>query len=118
MRYLALLGAAAFGLTPFGLLAQDLEKPTAASAVPPAAPPLAAMTVGEKVKADWPLYDRGEKGHLTKAELSRWLTDLRAVNKEAAPDAAWLDAAFVQTDTNKDQKVSPEELTASLSKAS
>lgn len=119
MRHLGLLGAAALGLSSFALHAQDLAKPMAPeTATPvPEAPPAtpAAMTVAEKVSADWPRYDLGAKGHLTKAELSRWLGDLRAANNEPAPDAKWLDAAFAQTDADKDKKVSKDELVASLS---
>jgi Ca2+-binding EF-hand superfamily protein len=73
------------------------------------------MTVADKVKADWSKYDMGAKGHLTKAELARWLGDLRTANGEPAPDAKWVNSAFAQTDTDKNSKVSPEELTASLS---
>lgn len=115
MRHLALLSVAALGLTPFGLSAQQLEAPPV-DLVPSLAPPSqSVMTVAERVAADWPRYDLGGKDHLTKAELGRWLADLRIANKEPPADAKWLDAAFAQTDTNKDQKVTREELTASLS---
>lgn len=130
MRRLIVLGAAALSLIPLGVHAQTVERPKPApnmsakpmtpappamTEVPPSTSPTPTMTVGEKVAADWSRYDLGAKGHLTKAELSRWLTDLRSANGESAPDDKWLAAAFAQTDTNKDQKVSREELTASLS---
>jgi hypothetical protein len=84
--------------------------------VPPSTPaPPAPPTVADKVAADWSKYDMGAKGHLTKTELGRWLGDLRTANGEPAPDAKWIDAAFAQTDGNKDSKISKEELTASLS---
>ncbi len=133
MRIAFALGAVALTLTPAALLAQDMAKPDMAkpetppppsapppmeSDVPPStpAPPAApAPTVADKVAADWSKYDMGAKGHLNKMELSRWLGDLRTANGEPAPDAKWLDAAFAQTDGNKDMKISKEELTASLS---
>jgi hypothetical protein len=74
-----------------------------------------SVTIDEKVGMDWPRYDAGGKGHLTKAELDQWFKDLRASAGDAAPDAKWLGTAFGQTDTNKDKKVSREELTAFLS---
>ena len=114
MRHFAMLGATAFGLIPFGLTAQEVEK-SPVDLVPSLMPPSQqVMTVAEKVAADWPRYDLGGKDHLTKAELGRWLADLRNANKEPPADAKWHDAAFAQTDTNKDQKVTREELTSSL----
>ena len=73
------------------------------------------MTIEEKVGLDWPRYDLGSKGHLSRSELDKWLTDLRASSGESAPDDQWLGTAFTQTDTNKDKKVSKDELTAFLS---
>ncbi len=123
MRIAFALGAMALILTPAALMAQDMMKPEvppapsspapSATDIPPSAPP--AATVADKVAADWSKYDMGAKGHLTKGELSRWLGDLRASNGEPAPDGKWLDAAFTQTDGNKDSKISKEELTLSLS---
>ena len=126
MRFVTSIGAVALILSPAVVLAQDMSKPDAAppatsapptsTDVPPSAPPAApTMTVADKVKADWSKYDTGAKGHLTKAELGRWLGDLRTANGEPAPDAKWVDSAFAQTDGDKNSKVSPEELTASLS---
>ena len=123
------LTAMALVMAPVAAMAQDMMKPevpaspssspssTAAPMDSPSAPPSAAPApnVAEKVSADWSKYDMGAKGHLTKGELSRWLGDLRASNGEPAPDASWLDAAFTQTDGNKDKKISKEELTTSLS---
>ena len=79
----------------------------------PAASPAPAdpkTAVAEKIKVDWPKYDVGAKGHLNRAELSKWLADLRAAAGQPAPDAEWQKSAFVQTDTNSDTKVSVEEL--------
>ncbi len=126
MRFLISLSATALILSPAVVLAQDMAKPDAAppaATAPPAStdvPPFASSappttTVAEKVAADWSKYDTGAKGHLTKAELGRWLGDLRTANGEPAPDAKWVDSAFAQTDGDKNSKVSPEELTASLS---
>ena len=123
------LTSVALVMAPVSAMAQDMMKPevppapsssppsTAAPMDSPSAPlPAApAPSVAEKVAADWSKYDMGAKGHLTKGELGRWLGDLRASNGEPAPDAQWLDAAFIQTDGNKDKKVSKEELTTSLS---
>lgn len=84
----------------------------AAEAAP--APADAKSAIAEKVKADWPKYDTGAKGHLTKVELGKWLTDLRVAAGQPAPDAAWQKTAFTQTDKNKDAKISVDELTAFL----
>jgi hypothetical protein len=86
-----------------------------ASAIDVFTPPVAAPTVSSKVDDDWPKYDIGSKGHLSKAELAKWMADLRVTNGEPTPDAAWQAAAFSQTDTNKDQKISKDELIAALS---
>lgn len=119
------LTAVALVMAPVSAMAQDMMKPEVPPAppsspaptdIPPSASPAPpAATVADKVAADWSKYDMGAKGHLTKVELGRWLGDLRASNGEPAPDAQWLDAAFTQTDGNKDKKVSKEELTTSLS---
>ncbi len=114
MRKFVGLSALALVLVPSLACAQDMTKPSTAPVATPTAPS-PSMTVAEKVKEDWPKYDIGLKGHLTKAELSAWLRNLRTANGEAAPDANWLAAAFTQTDTDGNKKVSPEELTASLS---
>ena len=126
MRIVTSLGAFALILSPALVAAQDMAKPEAAppaapaspaaTDVPPSTPPAPpSMTVADKVAADWSKYDMGAKGHLTKGELGRWLGDLRSANGEPAPDAKWLESAFAQTDGDKNKKVSPEELTASLS---
>lgn len=86
----------------------------AAEAAPAPAPTDAKTAIAEKVKADWPKYDTGSKGHLTKVELGKWLTDLRVAAGQPAPDAAWQKTAFTQTDKNKDAKISVDELTAFL----
>lgn len=80
-----------------------------------AEPAAATTTIADKVKADWPKYDSGNKGHLTQAELGKWLSDLRSAAGQPAPDAKWQATAFSQTDSNGDKKVSSEELTAFLS---
>lgn len=81
---------------------------------PAAAPADNKAAVAEKIKADWPKYDVGAKGHLTRPELAKWLTDLRLAAGQPAPDAEWQKGAFVRTDSNSDAKISLEELTAFL----
>jgi hypothetical protein len=94
---------------------QSAAKPSATPIAVEAATPQPQMSIDEKVGADWSRYDTGGKGHLTRAELDKWLIDLRAAAGDTAPDAKWLGTAFGQTDANKDKKVSREELTAFLS---
>ncbi len=90
--------------------------PAAEMAPAPAAPASAdqKMAIAEKIKVDWPKYDTGGKGHLNRAELAKWLADLRVAAGQPAPDAEWQKSAFVQTDTNSDTKVSVEELISFL----
>jgi hypothetical protein len=114
MRIFIGLNALALVLMPSVVFSQDMAKPAIAPVSAPTALP-GTPTVADKVSAEWPKYDKSGKGHLTKAELSSWLSDLRKANGESPPDANWLAAAFTQTDTNSDKRVSPEELTASLS---
>jgi hypothetical protein len=78
-------------------------------------PPAEVPTVVSKVNDDWPKYDLGSKGYLSKSELAKWMADLRVANGEPSPDAAWQAAAFSQTDTNRDVKISKDELIAALS---
>ncbi len=85
------------------------------SAVP--AQPAASNAIAEKVSADWAKYDTGNKGHLSRAEFGKWMGDLRASANQPAPDKAWLGTAFIQTDVDKDAKVTASELTAFLSAA-
>ena len=80
----------------------------------PRAPADPKMAIAEKIKADWPKYDVGAKGHLNRTELAKWLADLRAAAGQPVPDAEWQKSAFVQTDTNSDTKVSAEELISFL----
>jgi hypothetical protein len=114
MRMLLIAGA--FALTPAAVFAQDTmqAEPAPAPAAEAAAKPDAAA-IGDKVKADWPKYDSGGKGHLNKAELGKWLSDLRTAAGQPAPDAKWQASAFAQADGNADKKVSSDELTAFLS---
>jgi hypothetical protein len=129
MRFPLVLGALVLAAP---LNAEPTPQPTTKSAEPavsgemskPDATPIAvetvtpkpqAVSIDEKVGMDWPRYDVGGKGHLTKTELDQWFKDLRASAGDTAPDAKWLGTAFGQTDTNKDKKVSREELTAFLS---
>ena len=96
---------------------QSASEPAPAPAPMPVASPAPAdpkIAVAEKIKVDWPKYDVGAKGHLNRAELSKWLADLRAAAGQPAPDAEWQKSAFVQTDTNSDTKVSVEELISFL----
>ncbi len=122
MRTLTILSAIALSMTAASAWAAKVERP-----VPEIKPVVTDMTpdqpatekptqaVADRVAADWPRYDIGGKGHLTREELSKWLGDLRKTANETAPDANWLAAAFVQTDINADQKISAEELTTFLS---
>lgn len=87
---------------------------TAQEAGTEAKPAANTAAIADKVKADWPKYDTGNKGHLTKDELGKWLGDLRTAAGQPAPDATWQTTAFIQTDTNADKKVSVDELTAFL----
>lgn len=107
MRRLMIAGAIALSIPAIASAA-----PTPAQTSP--APADTKTAVVEKIKADWPKYDVGGKGHLTRAELAKWLADLRVAAGQPAPDAEWQKSAFVQTDTNSDTKVSIEELTAFL----
>jgi hypothetical protein len=90
------------------------EPAPAAQMAPAPAPADPKMAIAEKIKADWPKYDAGAKGHLNRAELAKWLADLRSAAGQPAPDAEWQKSAFVQTDTNSDTKVSVEELISFL----
>lgn len=111
MRMFVIAGAIALSST--AAIAQDASA-GAAPAAPAAAQPDAAA-IGDKVKADWAKYDNGNKGSLTKAELGKWLGDLRKDAGQPAPDANWQASAFTQADANADKKVSSDELTAFLS---
>jgi hypothetical protein len=125
MRKLIILSAIALSLAAASALAAKGERPVPEAkpvvtemATPAPAQPVAdkpSQAVVDRVAAEWPRYDIGGKGHLTRDELSKWLGDLRKTANEPAPDANWLAAAFVQTDINADQKVSVDELTAFLS---
>lgn len=97
--------------------AQPAPAPAAEPAPAPAAPVDAKTAIAEKIKADWPKYDAGSKSYLTRAELGKWLTDLRVAAGQPAPDAAWQKTAFAQTDKNKDTKISLDELTSFLTSA-
>ena len=116
MRKLVVTGAIALIVPAIAMAApmdQSASQP-ATVAEPAPAPVDARMAVAEKVRADWPKYDTNAKGHLTRAELGKWLADLRVAAGQPAPDAEWQKSAFVQTDINRDTKISVEELTAFL----
>ena len=100
---------------------QSAPEPAPAAEMAPAPAPQASpapadpkTAIAERIKVDWPKYDVGAKGHLNRAELAKWLADLRATAGQPAPDAEWQKSAFVQTDTNSDTKVSVEELISFL----
>jgi hypothetical protein len=112
MRMPLLLGALVLAAP---LSAEPAAKPSTAPIAIETITPQPQLTIDDKVGVDWPRYDVGGKGHLTRAELDKWLIDLRAAAGDTAPDAKWLGTAFGQTDTNKDKKVSRDELTAFLS---
>ena len=113
MRKLLILG----GFVAFAAVTPALAQQTSA---PSEAPATSSSTsapnsaIADKVKADWSKYDAGSKGHLTQAELGKWLGDLRSAAGQPAPDAEWTATAFAQTDTNGDKKVSEAELSAFL----
>lgn len=109
MRSAMIMGAV-LAASPFVLAGAAIAQDTATEAKPAAD----TTAIADKVKADWPKYDAGNKGHLTKDELGKWLGDLRTAAGQPAPDAAWQATAFSQTDTNADKKVSVDELTAFL----
>lgn len=94
--------------------AAQMAPASAQAAETSAAPADPKMAITEKIKADWPKYDAGAKGHLNRAELAKWLADLRIAAGQPTPDAEWQKSAFVQTDTNSDTKVSVEELISFL----
>jgi hypothetical protein len=106
----AMISRAVLAVSPF-LFAQAAIAQGAGAEAKPAADTAA---IADKVKADWANYDAGNKGHLTKDELGKWLGDLRTAAGQPAPDAAWQATAFSQTDSNADKKVSVDELTAFL----
>lgn len=106
MRKLMLASAVALMIPATGMAASD--------PAPSPAPADNRAAVAEKIKADWPKYDVGAKGHLTRSELAKWLTDLRVAAGQPAPDAEWHKGASVRTDSNSDAKISLEELTAFL----
>ena len=89
------------------------EAAPAASAAAPA-PVDQKAAIADRIKTDWPKYDAGAKGYLTRDELAKWLTDLRVAANQPAPDAEWQKGAFVQTDTNNDARISSAELTKFL----
>jgi hypothetical protein len=94
-----------------------LAAPAIAAPALAMAPPAGASEIAAAVAADWPKYDQGGKGHLTQAEFATWLSALRAASGKAEDPArvkAWADEAFPQADGNKDDKVTPEELTGFL----
>ena len=98
-------------------LALAISSPALATPNTQAAPAATGTksAVAEKIRADWPKYDVGAKGHLTRTELAKWLADLRVAAGQPAPDPDWQKNAFVQTDTNNDTKISLDELTGFLS---
>lgn len=100
--------------TPAPAPATTSTAPAEVAPAPAPAPVDVKTAIAAKIKTDWVKYDATTKGHLTRAELGQWLTDLRVAAGQPSPDAEWQKSAFVQTDTNKDTKVSVEELTAFL----
>ena len=107
-----MLASAIALMIPAAAMAAIDPAPSPAPASP--APTDNRVAVAAKIKADWPKYDVGAKGHLTRPELAKWLTDLRLAAGQPAPDAEWQKGAFVRTDSNSDAKISLEELTAFL----
>lgn len=133
MRKTALIAAAMIALPITTASAQTTTPAPATTATPPVAdkmsPAPEAMAaqpapdtstapsktaIADKIAVDFPTYDAGKKGMLTKREFNKWMSDLRATAGQPAPDAKWLAGAFVQTDTNSDKKISSAELTTFL----
>jgi len=137
LRNALLAGAVAFAAP---VAAQDAQEPPAspppASSQPPASPPAApsqppasppaaptAAQVGQHVQAEFPARDRDGNGSLNQTEFSAWISELlaRMPGQSTPPSAESLQAqaasAFTQADTDRSQSVSPDEMTALLSRA-
>jgi len=130
-----LLIAGAMTLAPggVGLAREQPAAPTAPAAAPAAAPasPDAARlhAAQEIVRADWARYDKDGTGYLTPLEFGTWVMAAAGQNMTAQVErtargkAARLpaikvlnatSAAFFKADTNHDNRISREELTAFL----
>lgn len=114
LRTLTILSAIAFAAP---AIAQSTP-PADQSATPAPAPAAPAPDLASAVAADWPKYDQGGKGHLTKDEFGNWLTALRAQGGASGDDPAkvkaWADESFVKADVDANAQVTPEEMTAFL----
>lgn len=73
-----------------------------------------ADQVSQTIESQWASYDANADGKLSKQEFAAWMGSLRANDPSAKGGAAemkkWNDAAFTQTDTDKNGAVSKEEL--------
>jgi Ca2+-binding EF-hand superfamily protein len=110
MRNSIIVAASLLALSP-AYAAQEAAQPAPAEGANPKA------AVAAKVEGDFSKYDLGKKGHLTREEFGKWMSDLRTAASQPAPDANWIGSAFTQTDTDADKKISPAELTAFLTSA-
>lgn len=79
-----------------------------------------AAQVAQLVEAQFPSYDKGGNGALSKTEFAAWMASLRANDPAAKPGSSalkkWVDQAFAQTDTDKSKTVSKTELETFLAK--
>ncbi|MFO1241332.1 MAG: hypothetical protein U1E64_13385 [Sphingomonadaceae bacterium] len=114
MRNPLLASLLVLSLTSPALASPDTRSGAATATTASPAPADKKAAVAETIKSDWSKYDGGAKGHLTRPELAKWMADLRVAAGQPAPDAEWQKNAFVQTDTNSDAKISPDELTVFL----
>ena len=87
----------------------------------PSAPANQASQVAAIVESEYPVYDTDKSGELDKAEFSKWLLALKQQEMQASgktlPEAeltAWVSAAFLTADADKNGTVSKPELTTYL----
>lgn len=101
-----------------GTMPSDATAPTPSQTTPaqPTQTPAAnsADQVSQTIESQWASYDANADGKLSKKEFAAWMGSLRANDPSAKGGAAemkkWNDAAFTQTDTDKNGAVSKEEL--------
>lgn len=77
--------------------------------------------IAQIVEAEFPKYDKQQKGELTEAQFSEWMVALRSASEPGVtgdkPEVkSWVRQAFASADTDQSKKVSKAELTSFLSK--
>lgn len=65
-----------------------------------------------RIATGWDKYDASSTGYLSPAEFSTWMNDLRAENGNGPADDAIMRRAFLVADSDKDTKISRDELTS------